>query len=189
MVVCLKEKNVELEKIGMVRRQLGLTQKELAVLSGVSQSLIAKIEAGRIDPAHSKVVSILTALEQKLHQGKKMVEEIMSGSIVSVSPEDTLEKAIRLMRDKDISQLPVLEDGKSIGSLSDSMIVEMVSKRHDDLKSLRVEEVMAESFPTIPANSVVDVATDLLRYYPAVLIERNGMLVGILTKADLLRAI
>ena len=44
----------ELNEISRLRKQLGLTQAELAKLSGVSQSLIAKLEAGKIEPSYSK---------------------------------------------------------------------------------------------------------------------------------------
>lgn len=180
---------LELNRIGMMRKSLGLTQKHLADMAGVSQSLIAKIESGKIDPAYSKVVQIAAALERIGSKGKKTLDEIMSKNIVSVKPSDYLDKAIRLMREKDISQLPVLEDGICIGSVSDSMVVELVSKRGGKLKSLKVEDVMGESFPILPPNAVVDVATELLSHYTALLVRKNGRLIGIVTKADLLRAI
>ncbi len=180
---------LEPARIGKMRKRLGLTQKQLADLSGVSQSLIAKIESGKIDPAYSKVKQIFSALQSKENEGKKIVEEIMTSSIVSVEPGDSMEKAIRIMRKRNISQLPVVESGRSVGSLSDSMVLELLSKRQGNPKSIMVREAMAESFPIIPAKSIVDVATDLLRYYTAVLVKKKGRLVGIVTKADLLKAI
>ena len=179
----------EMQRIGKLRKQLGLTQKQLAALAGVSQSLIAKIESGRIDPAYSKVMQILAALEAEHNKGKKTAEQIMTPHILSVSPTDSLEKAVKLMREKDISQLPVMEGEKPVGSLSDSLIVELVSEKGDNIRALRVGEVMRESFPVIPANSLVDVVTDLLRHYRAVLVGKNGKMAGIITKADLLKAI
>ncbi|MBI2079314.1 helix-turn-helix domain-containing protein, partial [Candidatus Micrarchaeota archaeon] len=50
-------KEIDVSKLGSLRRKLGITQKELAKLAGVSQSLIAKIEMGKIDPAYSKVLA------------------------------------------------------------------------------------------------------------------------------------
>ena len=47
------------EDIGKKRRQLGLKQAELAKMAGVSQSLIAKLEAGTIDSSYTKVKTIL----------------------------------------------------------------------------------------------------------------------------------
>lgn len=180
---------LEIERIGKLRRQLGLTQKELASLAGVSQSLIAKIESGKIDPAYSKVMQITAALEGRQNQGKKTAEQIMTPEIISVGQSNYLSRAIALMRSKDISQLPVFEAGKCVGSLSDSMIVDLMEKKGGGLKSVRVGEVMADSFPIIPANSLVDVVISLFHHYRAVLVEKNGKIAGIITKADLLKAI
>lgn len=179
---------LEIDRIGKLRKQLGLTQKQLAMLSGVSQSLIAKIESGDIDPAYSKVMQILTALDREQSKGKKTAGEIMTYHVVSVAAGDAVEKAVRLMRSKDISQLPVIEGGKCIGSLSDSRIVDLMSK-YPDMKKLIVRDAMLESYPVIPSSSVVDVVVDLLHHYRAVLIEKDGHLAGIITKADLLKAL
>jgi predicted transcriptional regulator len=179
----------DVERIGKMRRQLGLTQKQLANLAAVSQSLIAKIESGKIDPAYSKVMQIISALEAEQNKGKKTVLEIMSPHIASVAPSDKLQKAIALMRANDISQLPVITEGKCVGSLSDGMIVDLVSTRGDRLKSILVGEVMADSYPVIPAGSLVEVAVQLLHHYRAVLVEKDGRFAGIITRADVFKAI
>jgi predicted transcriptional regulator len=180
---------LEIERIGKMRKRLGLTQKELATLSGVSQSLIAKIESGKIDPAYSKVVHILAALESRQKKASKTAEQIMTTGLISVGPSDSLEKAIALMRAKDISQLPVFDSGKSVGSLSDSMIVDLMTSKGEGIRAVRVGDVMAESYPVIPANSPVEAVTGMLQTYRAVLIGKNGKISGIITKADLLKAI
>ena len=178
-----------IDRISKIRKQLGLTQIQLANLAGVSQSLIAKLESGRIDPSYSKVMQIVTALQHEQNKEKRTVEQIMTKSIASISPSDDVEKAIKLMRSKDISQLPVFDSGKCVGSLSDSLIVDLISSRGAELKHLRVGDVMRESFPIIPVSSYVDVATDLLRHYRALLVEKKGVICGIITKADLLKSI
>jgi len=179
----------DVERIGKMRRHLGLTQKQLALLAGVSQSLIAKIESGKIDPAYSKVMQIISALEAEQNKGKKTVAQIMSPHIASVAPSDNLQKAISIMRGKDISQLPVFSDGHCVGSLSDGMIVDLVASRGGELKSILVGEVMAESYPVVPASSLVDVAVSLLHHYRAVLVEKDGKAAGIITRADIFKAI
>lgn len=179
----------ELGSIGKMRKRLGLTQKQLAGLAGVSQSLIAKIESGKIDPAYSKAVQIMSALEDRQNKEKKMLADVMTSNIISVSPSDSVDRAVSLMRSNDISQIPVLDNGACVGSLSDSSIVELVSGRHKDLKRIRIREIMGEGFPVLPFNSVIDVATDILRHYPAILVKQNGKLVGIITKADLLKTL
>jgi len=178
----------EIGRIGKLRKQLGLTQKELAARAGVSQSLIAKIESGKIDPAYSKVMQIMAVLQREHNRGRKTVEQIMTPHLIFVAPGDSVGKAIRLMQSNDISQLPVFEAGKSVGSLSDGMIVDLMERKGGKLKGVKVGEVMSESFPAIPANSLVDAAVGMFHHYRAVLVVKNGKVAGIITKADLLKA-
>ena len=53
-----------LEEVAQKRKMLNLTQKQLAKLAGVSQSLIAKLESKKIDPSYTKVKAIFDALER-----------------------------------------------------------------------------------------------------------------------------
>src|SRR5687767_16022587 len=53
----------EIDEVRLLRRQLGLTQQELARMAGVSQSLIAKIERGLVQPSYSNVKRLVEALE------------------------------------------------------------------------------------------------------------------------------
>jgi predicted transcriptional regulator len=172
-----------------MRKQLGLTQKDLAKLAGVSQSLIAKIESNRIDPAYSKVVQIVVALESQLNQSKKTVGQIMTSQIISIKPSDSVFHAIELMRSKDISQLPVFEGGSCIGSVSDRSVIDLISKNSDSLKSTKVREIMDDAYPSVPPSAYVETVSELMKHYRAVLVEKNGKSIGIVTKADLLKAV
>ena len=178
------------DKICEVRKKLGLTQKDLAKLSGVSQSMIAKIESELVDPSYSKVIAIMDALETESskRENRKRAMHIMTKSILSAKPCEKLDKIINSMRNKAISQLPVFESGKPIGSISENMFVEWMQKYGSGLSNISVGEVMAESFPTVPHNSDIDVITHLLKFYKAVLVEKDGKVSGIITKADLIKA-
>ena len=61
----------DIEKIQEIRKKLNLTQTELSKLAGVSQSLIAKLESGHIDPAYSKVKAIFEALDNQINKDQK----------------------------------------------------------------------------------------------------------------------
>ena len=52
----------ELSEIKKIRKNLGLTQTDLSKRANVSQSLIAKIEAGKIDPTFTKTKKIFETL-------------------------------------------------------------------------------------------------------------------------------
>lgn len=177
-----------LSSIEKMRKKLGLTQKQLANISGVSQSLIAKIESGKIDPSYSNVVKIMSALESEGSRKSSKINEIMTKKIISISPSDKVGNAIRIMQEEDISQLPVFSNNVCIGSISDSMFVEWFSKYGSKIKKMKVSEVMGDSFPIVPYDSDVDVAVHLLRFYRAVLVKKKGKTAGIVTKADMIKA-
>ncbi|MBR6927567.1 CBS domain-containing protein [Methanobrevibacter thaueri] len=84
-----------------------------------------------------KVIGIITATDvghnlilDKYELGTS-VEEIMISSVVTISPEDSLEKAIEVMK-KSVSssgilnQLPVVEDCKLVGIISDGDIIQEI---------------------------------------------------------------
>lgn len=59
------------------------------------------------------------------------VEEIMIKSVVTVSPEDTIETAIKCMKESVsssgiLNQLPVVDNGKLVGIISDGDIIQEV---------------------------------------------------------------
>jgi predicted transcriptional regulator len=182
---------IDIPHIKETRRKLGLTQKQLAHLAGVSQSLIAKIEAQRIDPAYSKVQAIFQALDDQMHKTQRVVlaKQIMTKPLLAAGPQETLEKAIDLMRKKAISQLPVLERGHSIGSISDEKFVDWMEKYGDRISRVHVREAMDESFPVVPSSARLEVITSLLRHYKAVLVKEGETIQGIITKADLIKVI
>ena len=84
-----------------------------------------------------EVIGIITATDvghnlilDKYELGTS-VEEIMISSVVTISPEDSLEKAIEVMK-KSVSssgilnQLPVVEDSKLVGIISDGHIIQEI---------------------------------------------------------------
>ena len=67
---------LEPREIPKLRKQLGVTQAELAGLAGVSQALIAKIESGRIDPSFSKAKALSETLLGLQRKSTKKTKEI-----------------------------------------------------------------------------------------------------------------
>ena len=84
-----------------------------------------------------KLVGIITATDvghnlilDKYELGTR-VDEIMVRSVVTVSPEDTLEEAIKVMKEGGsssgiLNQLPVVEDCKLVGIISDGDIIQEI---------------------------------------------------------------
>ena len=172
----------ELEEIKKIRKKLGLTQTELANRASVSQSLIAKIESGRIDPTYTKTKKIFAALSDLEKKEEIKAEQLMTSKLVSIGPNAPIKEAISKMKKFKISQLPVIEDNRSIGLVSESTILDSLLKS----KGAKVKEIMQESPPIVSKTTSIQVVSNLLKHYPMVLVSEEGKLVGLITKSDLL---
>ncbi|MCX8174889.1 MAG: CBS domain-containing protein [Candidatus Micrarchaeota archaeon] len=179
----------DLGQIRKLRRRLGITQQQLARMSGTSQSLIAKIESGRVDASYSKVMAIIGALEKAQMRNEKKAGEIMHRGVETASASETLHSAAAKMRRLGISQLPVEQNGKLVGSICEEQIVGLYSSNPRKMSSLRVSEVMGDCLPAASPSTPLPAVVSLLRYHPAVLVMEKGRLAGIITKADLLKTI
>ena len=156
----------------------GLTQQELATLSGVSQSMIAKIEVGLLDPTISKARKISTALSLKAGSDKT-AKDIIS-KVVSFPPETLLSKAIACMQKEGFSQFPVMKNKDVVGFVTEKTIL-----AHPHAKKVR--EVMVASPPVVDIATPLPLIKQLLMNYSAVLVMKNGAITGIITPSDIIK--
>ncbi|NHW24213.1 MAG: CBS domain-containing protein [Archaeoglobales archaeon] len=174
---------IEIGEIRTRRKKLGITQKELAELVGVSQSLIAKLESGRLDPKLSllkKVFSVLEELERKNYWARN----IMNSPVIAANPSDTVRKVAKIMIEKGISQLPVIEDEKIVGSVTERGIFKAFFDGRGDLL---VRDILEPPLPTVKPNESIFELSRLLLEAPAVLVVEGKKLLGIVTKHDIMR--
>ena len=107
-------------------------------------------------------------------------------AIISVTPNASVRFALEKMKEFNVSQIPVLEDGHSVGSIEEGEIMGQVLE-NNSLIDGSVLEVMQEGFPVVGhANSIEDAKNYLSRRYAGVLIEESDKIVGFITKSDLL---
>ena len=173
----------ELEEIKKIRKKIGLTQTELANRSGVSQSLIAKIESGRIDPTYTKTQKIFAALSDLEKKEEIKAGQLMNSKLISVEPSDSIREAISKMKKSQISQLPVIDaHHKLTGLVSESTILDAMLNSKGD----KVSDVMQESPPIVSKTTSIQVVSSLLKHFPMVVVSEEGKLVGLITKSDLL---
>lgn len=175
-----------LEEIKLLRKKYNLTQKELSNLAQVSQSLIAKIEAGKLDPTYSKAVQIFSALENLREQKEIKAQEIMHRRVFFAQPDEPLQKIIKSMKEKGISQVPILEKEKVIGIITEANILNQFLDHPERINFLKCKDVMEESPPIISLATGLKMILELLRYHPVVLVAEKGEIKGIISKSDLL---
>ena len=172
----------ELEEIKKIRKNLGLTQSDLAKRANVSQSIIAKIESGKIDPTFTKTKKIFETLNDLENKEEIKAEELMNEKIVSLIPNESVKESIIKMKKYGISQMPVLDHDNVIGLVSETTLLDALLNN----KSTNVSDIMEETPPIVSKKTSIKVISNLLRHYPTVLVSENGKLVGLITKADLL---
>ncbi len=166
-----------------LRLDAELTQRKLAELVGVSQAHISKIESERVDPRLSTVNKIL----QILAEGeRRSCREVMTNQVVFVKPSDKIFKVSELMIEHAISQLPVIQSRRVIGTVTEESIIRNLSSTIADE---RVENIMQPPLPSVPEETSVNMIKPLLEDHPGVLIVKKGDIVGIITRSDLLKTV
>lgn len=184
-----------IEEIGKMRKNLGISQKELARTCGVSQSYIARMEKGSINPTYDKIRKIydyLSVFSRKAESFDLIASKIMSKSVITCHLNDPIISALNTMREKGYSQLPVVNgENKIMGTITEADVNEILLKGTpiESLKNLSVRKVMGPSLPQMPMNTPVSVIYPILRFSNAVLVMDGGELKGIISKADILKAV
>lgn len=122
----------------------------------------------------------------KITRLKEIIDKKSFPSLISVGPRDILTNALKLMYQYNISQIPVIDQGKVVGSLQESTLMKLL---HDgiDFTKQEISPVMGKPLP------VVDEETDLSEAYrlllsgtQGIIITRNSLPVGVITRTDLI---
>lgn len=178
---------MRLEDIKQIRRKIGITQTELSSLSGISQSAIAKIEAGTMNPAYDSAQKLFEALENFERKSSFTAKDVLTKKVYIVDASETVEKAVSLMKKHNISQLPVFEQEHLVGLISENILVEHLGD--ENLGEEKVRKIMNESPPTISEDAPLKLIKDMLKYVPIVLVYKRNKLIGLIAKSDLLKTV
>jgi cystathionine beta-synthase len=124
------------------------------------------------------------------------VEEVLTAKpgelppLVTVEAHDKVRQAIDRLQEFGISQAPVVrqEGGhvtSFVGSIREGTLLDRIFRDPDALQA-DVAEVMGPPIPMVEFDDPVEVAFTTLQHDPAVLVAKDGQVLGVLTRSDLL---
>ncbi|MEX0883881.1 MAG: cystathionine beta-synthase [Cyclobacteriaceae bacterium] len=108
--------------------------------------------------------------------------------LVVVEKTDKIKDAIALMNEKSVSQIPVMENGSVVGSITDNKLLLKIIE-NPELKNDLVEKVMENSMKFVAMDSTLDVLSSMVEREKAVLVRDQNHHIHIITKHDILEAI
>src|SRR5438876_374366 len=119
---------------------------------------------------------------EALHGAAAIARDVMTTSVISTTPDETVDEAARLLGFHDVSGLPVCEGGQVIGVVSEA---DLIGK-----SGATVGDVMTSPAVTVAENTSLEhVAEQLtqqrIRRLPVV--DADGRLVGVVSRRDVLR--
>jgi cystathionine beta-synthase len=131
--------------------------------------------------------------EKRLLEPQRMTAGLISSTkaagerprVVSAAPAETVAEALAKMDKFGVTQLPVIEDGKSVGALREGRLLARLLVNRD-LMGAPVGEVMEAGLPVVDVDASSAEVRRLLRRSPAVLVEEFGRITGIITRHDVL---
>jgi cystathionine beta-synthase len=176
--------------------------------SGLNVSLAIDV-AREVDDAKAMVVTILCDTgerylskvfndewmqeNQLLDTPRVTVEQLLARrqstapALVSVAPAAAVRQALNLMNTWDVSQIPVVDAGEPVGTLTEQSLMTKALAQ-PALLDRPVREVMEAPLPVIESSFPTDrLGPMLTRESPAALVRKDGQLVGIVSRYDVLQ--
>jgi cystathionine beta-synthase len=106
-------------------------------------------------------------------------------AVIGVGPRDKLSKAITIMTQHDISQLPVIKGGLQVGSVSVASMIKKVAEKKAGL-GLPVEKIMESPLPVVERRGVLLNPASLMKKRNAVVVVEKQKVVGVITTIDVI---
>jgi cystathionine beta-synthase len=127
----------------------------------------------------------LTTNVQPIHSVGDLLRQRGLRQLVTITPEATAQDAIGLLQKTGISQLPVLRDGKPVGSVQEVTLARVLHD-NDDPAKVAIGDIMAQPLPQLETTVHIDEAYRLLLAgNTGVLAVDDGKVVDIVTRIDL----
>ncbi|KAB2953252.1 CBS domain-containing protein [Heliorestis acidaminivorans] len=115
------------------------------------------------------------------------VRDIMTSDVKTLSSDQTLVDAAKTMSSIDVGAMPIVDNGKCVGIITDRDIVIRAVAKGQDVKTTKIQSVMTKELITASPDTDIHEAAEIMaeNQIRRLLITDQGKLVGILALGDL----
>ena len=115
------------------------------------------------------------------------IRDIMEKNVITIENDKTAQEAAKIIAEKDISFLVVINDGIPQGVLSESDFVRKVAAEDKKSSGIKVSDIMSYKFRSVdPTTTIEDAVQKMLnKNIRRLLVIDNEKLVGVITQTDL----
>lgn len=129
--------------------------------------------------------------ERELHDDLSdlITRKYAQGDVIAIGPDDTLDTAFKRMRGADVSQLPVIQDGRLVGILDESDIVHIMNTDEITRKerfAKPVASAMTRDLDTVQVSEPLDALIPLFDRDRVAIVLEGEAFVGLITRTDLI---
>ena len=126
-------------------------------------------------------------LESEL-KAKDILAKKLKKEFISINPDTAIQEVLRLMRDFDISQLPVMENEEWVGSVGEQQVISALSENR--LQNSTVRDIMAPALPVVSEDMTVSQLSKIIsRQIPAVIVKKTAGDFQIISQYDLIQSL
>jgi CBS domain-containing protein len=118
------------------------------------------------------------------------IRDIMTSNPTTIEPDNSVVEAARIMKQQDAGVVPVTENGRLTGMVTDRDIAIRVVAEGKDPQSTTVREVASTDLVTVDPQQGLDEALRLMAQHQVrrlPVVEEDGRLVGVVAQADVAR--
>ena len=171
------------DEIIELRKSMGITQPKLAKAVDIPRGTIARMESKKYVPSYSTIQKICQYLFTKKHIPKTPLYKYCVKKIFSVTPNQTIDKAIELIIKHQIDCIPVIEKNVVRGKITTRKLATRKTGARDS--KIKCATFMEDSPPVVSFNTPgIDVKQFLKSSTDCVILSKNGNIYGLVTPWD-----